>query len=65
MGKSENDINSEAQYVHWAFSEMNDAKATHLSTGVDGSLDGGRRVDPFWRFISTFDSLCFDIHLCL
>ena len=35
---------------------------THLSIGVDGRVLAGRRLEPIWRCISTFDALCSDIH---
>ena len=36
---------------------------THLSIGVDGRGAAGRRLYPSMQRISTFDSLCSDIHL--
>ena len=37
--------------------------STHLSIGVDGRGAAGRRLYPSMQRISTFDSLCSDIHL--
>ena len=36
---------------------------THLSIGIDGREAAGRRLYPSMKRISTFDSLCSDIHL--
>ena len=38
-------------------------RGTHLSIGVDGRGAAGRRLYPSMKRISTFDSLCSDIHL--
>ena len=42
---------------------MDPIGTTHLSIGVDGRVDKGRRLEPCVGCISTFDYLNCDIYL--